>query len=188
MWADWDQDAAGMRWDLAWMGLGSDQDGFRMGLGQDQVGIRIRVNGDRDALGWAWMGLGCIGMGLDEDRDATRIRSHVDATVGDEVEDGGRGAHSHFRGEGSRGVAAPSPHSLPQVANAIAQAWETATWPGDSGSHVDATMGDDEDEEEGSPPTLLFESLQDWERELQRLGAVGWRVSAVNERFDMAPR
>ncbi|XP_021238366.1 myotubularin-related protein 11 isoform X2 [Numida meleagris] len=74
-----------------------------------------------------------------------------------------------------------------QVANAIAQARETATWPGDSGSHMDATLGDDEDEEEGSPPTLLFESPQDWERELQRLGAVGWRVSAVNERFDMAP-
>ncbi|XP_031462107.1 myotubularin-related protein 11 isoform X3 [Phasianus colchicus] len=71
-----------------------------------------------------------------------------------------------------------------EVANAIAEARETATWPGDSRSHVDATMGDDE--EEGSPPTLLFESLQDWERELQRLGAVGWRVSAVNERFDMA--
>uniref|UniRef100_A0A669QK99 Myotubularin related protein 11 n=1 Tax=Phasianus colchicus TaxID=9054 RepID=A0A669QK99_PHACC len=71
-----------------------------------------------------------------------------------------------------------------RVANAIAEARETATWPGDSRSHVDATMGDDE--EEGSPPTLLFESLQDWERELQRLGAVGWRVSAVNERFDMA--
>ncbi|XP_052528667.1 myotubularin-related protein 11 isoform X2 [Tympanuchus pallidicinctus] len=74
-----------------------------------------------------------------------------------------------------------------RVANAIARARDTATWPGDSGSHVDATMGDDEDEDEGSPPTLLFESLQDWERELQRLGAVGWRVSAVNERFDMAP-
>ncbi|XP_065585215.1 myotubularin-related protein 11 isoform X2 [Cyrtonyx montezumae] len=74
-----------------------------------------------------------------------------------------------------------------RVANAIARARETATWPGDSGSHVDGTTGDEEDEEEGSPPTLLFESPQDWERELQRLGAVGWRVSAVNERFDMAP-
>ncbi|OXB75053.1 UNVERIFIED_CONTAM: hypothetical protein H355_015414 [Colinus virginianus] len=77
---------------------------------------------------------------------------------------------------------------LPEMANAIARARETATWPGDSGSHVDGTAEDEEDEEEGSPPTLLFESPQDWERELQRLGAVGWRVSAVNERFDMAPR
>lgn len=112
----------------------------------------------------------------------------MDTTMGDEVEDGGRGAQSSFWGEGSGGVAALSPRSLAQVANAIARARDTATWPGDSGSHVDATMGDDEDEDEGSPPTLLFESLQDWERELQRLGAVGWRVSAVNERFDMAPR
>uniref|UniRef100_A0A8C5TJC3 Myotubularin related protein 11 n=1 Tax=Malurus cyaneus samueli TaxID=2593467 RepID=A0A8C5TJC3_9PASS len=41
--------------------------------------------------------------------------------------------------------------------------------------------------EEGSSTVLLFESLRDWEKELQRLGAAGWRVSAVNERFDMAP-
>uniref|UniRef100_A0A8C3QF88 Myotubularin related protein 11 n=1 Tax=Cyanoderma ruficeps TaxID=181631 RepID=A0A8C3QF88_9PASS len=40
---------------------------------------------------------------------------------------------------------------------------------------------------EGLSTMLLFESLRDWEKELQRLGAAGWRVSAVNERFDMAP-
>ncbi|XP_072317147.1 myotubularin-related protein 11 [Eucyclogobius newberryi] len=31
-----------------------------------------------------------------------------------------------------------------------------------------------------------FESVQDWEQELERCGAVGWRVSTVNERFEMA--
>uniref|UniRef100_A0A8C3T355 Myotubularin related protein 11 n=1 Tax=Chelydra serpentina TaxID=8475 RepID=A0A8C3T355_CHESE len=41
-------------------------------------------------------------------------------------------------------------------------------------------------EESSSAPTLLFESPCDWEKELRRLGAAGWRVSPVNERFDMA--
>uniref|UniRef100_A0A8C3N518 Uncharacterized protein n=1 Tax=Geospiza parvula TaxID=87175 RepID=A0A8C3N518_GEOPR len=49
------------------------------------------------------------------------------------------------------------------------------------------TLGYPADGEDGSSTTLLFESLRDWEEELQRLGAAGWRVSAVNERFDMAP-
>ncbi|NXL83362.1 MTMRB protein, partial [Alectura lathami] len=86
-----------------------------------------------------------------------------------------------------------------RVANAIAQAREMATWPGHSGctdgSHVDGKPWDEdkeeeeeEEEEEGSAPTLLFESLHDWEKELKRQGAAGWRVSAINERFDMAPR
>ncbi|NXL52215.1 MTMRB protein, partial [Podilymbus podiceps] len=85
-----------------------------------------------------------------------------------------------------------------RVANAIAQAQEAATWLGDvSEGHDDwfcpakAPLEDEpeeeeEEEEEDSAATLLFESLCDWEKELQRLGAVGWRVSAVNERFDMA--
>ncbi|XP_019411714.1 PREDICTED: myotubularin-related protein 11 isoform X1 [Crocodylus porosus] len=42
------------------------------------------------------------------------------------------------------------------------------------------------EEEEDPAPTLLFESLQDWEQELRRLGPAGWRVSVANERFDMA--
>ncbi|CAN8206892.1 unnamed protein product [Coccothraustes coccothraustes] len=46
---------------------------------------------------------------------------------------------------------------------------------------------EEDEDEDGSSTTLLFESLRDWEEELQRLGAAGWRVSAVNERFDMAP-
>uniref|UniRef100_A0A8B9BU07 Myotubularin phosphatase domain-containing protein n=1 Tax=Anser brachyrhynchus TaxID=132585 RepID=A0A8B9BU07_9AVES len=83
-----------------------------------------------------------------------------------------------------------------RVANAIAQARETATWPGDSGdgdgrSRAEAKAEEEEEEEgedeEGSAPTLLFESLRDWEKELKRQGAAGWRVSAINERFDMAP-
>uniref|UniRef100_A0A3B4A5D9 Myotubularin phosphatase domain-containing protein n=1 Tax=Periophthalmus magnuspinnatus TaxID=409849 RepID=A0A3B4A5D9_9GOBI len=36
------------------------------------------------------------------------------------------------------------------------------------------------------PHMNWFESAQDWEHELERCGAVGWRVSAVNERFEMA--
>lgn len=90
----------------------------------------------------------------------------------------------------------PGAGSSLQVANAIAQAREAAAWLGDAGEGHDgwccpaeAPLEDeDEDEEEGSAATLLFESLRDWEKELKRLGAVGWRVSAVNERFDMAPR
>ncbi|NXV22422.1 MTMRB protein, partial [Cepphus grylle] len=86
-----------------------------------------------------------------------------------------------------------------RVANAIAQAREAATWLGDTveghdGGPAEAQTEDEEEEdeeeeeeEEGSAATLLFESLRDWEKELQRLGAAGWRVSAVNERFDMAP-
>ncbi|KAM6037953.1 myotubularin-related protein 11 isoform 2-T2 [Theristicus caerulescens] len=82
-----------------------------------------------------------------------------------------------------------------RVANAIAQAREAAAWLGDAGEGHDgwscpaeASLEDEEEEEEeGSASTLLFESLHDWEKELKRLGATGWRVSAVNERFDMAP-
>ncbi|NXN82852.1 MTMRB protein, partial [Bombycilla garrulus] len=84
-----------------------------------------------------------------------------------------------------------------RVANAIAQAREAAVWMGDAAEEHDGWScpgeahpeeeDEDEDEEEGSSTMLLFESLQDWEKELQRLGAAGWRVSAVNERFDMAP-
>ncbi|XP_030821302.1 myotubularin-related protein 11 [Camarhynchus parvulus] len=85
-----------------------------------------------------------------------------------------------------------------RVANAIAQAREAAArlgdaadgWagPGEAIPEEDEDEDDeDEDGEDGSSTTLLFESLRDWEEELQRLGAAGWRVSAVNERFDMAP-
>ncbi|XP_066062987.1 myotubularin-related protein 11 isoform X2 [Chamaea fasciata] len=83
-----------------------------------------------------------------------------------------------------------------RVANAIAQAREAAAWLGDAAEGHDAWScpgetppeeEEEEDEEEGSSTMLLFESLRDWEKELQRLGAAGWRVSAVNERFDMAP-
>ncbi|XP_075301278.1 myotubularin-related protein 11 [Opisthocomus hoazin] len=94
-----------------------------------------------------------------------------------------------------------------RVANAIAQAREAAAWLGDAGEGDDGGScpaeepledeeGEEEEEEEeeeeveeeeGLAATLLFESLRDWEKELKRLGAAGWRVSAVNERFDMAP-
>ncbi|NWY64533.1 MTMRB protein, partial [Erithacus rubecula] len=80
-----------------------------------------------------------------------------------------------------------------RVANAIAQAREAAAWLGDAAEGHDGCSSpgevppEEEEEEEGSSTTLLFESLRDWEKELQRLGAAGWRVSAVNERFDMAP-
>ncbi|NXA12294.1 MTMRB protein, partial [Sapayoa aenigma] len=84
-----------------------------------------------------------------------------------------------------------------RVANAIVQAREAAAWPGDAteghngwSCPTEAFPEEDEeenDDEEGVDAMLLFESLRDWEKDLERLGAVGWRVSAVNERFDMAP-
>ncbi|XP_077048295.1 myotubularin-related protein 11 isoform X1 [Agelaius phoeniceus] len=80
-----------------------------------------------------------------------------------------------------------------RVANAIAQAREAAARLGDaadgwaSSGEAIPEEEEEEDEDEGSSTTLLFESLRDWEEELRRLGAAGWRVSAVNERFDMAP-
>ncbi|XP_017584351.1 PREDICTED: myotubularin-related protein 11 [Corvus brachyrhynchos] len=85
-----------------------------------------------------------------------------------------------------------------RLANAIARAREAAVWLGDAaeghdgwscpgGAPPEEVEEEEEDEEEGSSATLFFESPQDWEKELQRLGAAGWRVSAVNERFDMAP-
>ncbi|XP_066577691.1 myotubularin-related protein 11 [Amia ocellicauda] len=36
------------------------------------------------------------------------------------------------------------------------------------------------------PHVNWFEGAADWERELERTGARGWRVSAVNDRFEMA--
>ncbi|NXM59808.1 MTRAB protein, partial [Illadopsis cleaveri] len=82
-----------------------------------------------------------------------------------------------------------------RVANAITQARKAAAWLGDAAEGHDdwSSSGkappeeEEEDEVEGLSTMLLFESLRDWEKELQRLGAAGWRVSAVNERFDMAP-
>ncbi|XP_074836654.1 myotubularin-related protein 11 [Carettochelys insculpta] len=77
-----------------------------------------------------------------------------------------------------------------QVTQAIVQAQEggggsVAMWYGS------ATLRNRENtwlskEESALPPMLLFEETSDWEKELRRLGAVGWRVSPANERFDMA--
>ncbi|XP_060249052.1 myotubularin-related protein 11 isoform X2 [Meriones unguiculatus] len=36
------------------------------------------------------------------------------------------------------------------------------------------------------PPIPLLETLEDWETERKKQGAKGWRVSTVNERFDVA--
>ncbi|XP_078064669.1 myotubularin-related protein 10-like, partial [Mustelus asterias] len=36
-------------------------------------------------------------------------------------------------------------------------------------------------------PTQMFETHLDWEIELSRTGAVGWRVSLANERFEVSP-
>ncbi|XP_008841951.1 myotubularin-related protein 11 isoform X3 [Nannospalax galili] len=38
----------------------------------------------------------------------------------------------------------------------------------------------------GKPPIPLLETLEDWETERKKQGARGWRVSTVNERFDVA--
>ncbi|XP_006007685.1 myotubularin-related protein 11 [Latimeria chalumnae] len=35
-------------------------------------------------------------------------------------------------------------------------------------------------------PTCFFEQSSDWEQELERTGTSGWRVSPINERFDMS--
>ncbi|XP_061112044.1 myotubularin-related protein 11-like [Conger conger] len=37
------------------------------------------------------------------------------------------------------------------------------------------------------PDMNWFEGVADWEAELERTGATGWRVSSVNDRFEMAP-
>ncbi|TRY60001.1 hypothetical protein DNTS_020259 [Danionella cerebrum] len=36
------------------------------------------------------------------------------------------------------------------------------------------------------PGMNWFESSQEWEQELERTGAIGWRVSSVNDRFEMS--
>ncbi|XP_078238290.1 myotubularin-related protein 11 isoform X2 [Pogona vitticeps] len=74
-----------------------------------------------------------------------------------------------------------------QVTMAIAQAQESSSWDGsyESVAWKNLENGQPSQEEE-DPPTLLFESLCDWEKELKRLGAEGWRVSPANERFDMS--
>ncbi|XP_034612347.1 myotubularin-related protein 11 isoform X3 [Trachemys scripta elegans] len=77
-----------------------------------------------------------------------------------------------------------------QVTLAIVQAQESSstsagTWY-DSGAIRNLENAWLSTEESLSPPTLLFERPCDWEKELRRLGAAGWRVSPVNERFDMA--
>ncbi|XP_067831931.1 myotubularin-related protein 10-B-like [Heptranchias perlo] len=41
-------------------------------------------------------------------------------------------------------------------------------------------------QEEDVYPTRMFESLSDWESEIVRTGALGWRVSLVNERFEVS--
>lgn len=38
------------------------------------------------------------------------------------------------------------------------------------------------------PDMNWFESSSDWEQELERVGATGWKVSSVNERFEMSTR
>lgn len=38
------------------------------------------------------------------------------------------------------------------------------------------------------PSMNWYESAADWEQELERTGATGWRVSAVNDRFEMSTR
>uniref|UniRef100_A0A8D0G1U8 Myotubularin related protein 11 n=1 Tax=Sphenodon punctatus TaxID=8508 RepID=A0A8D0G1U8_SPHPU len=67
-----------------------------------------------------------------------------------------------------------------RVTMAIAQARES----GAACLSENGQAGREEEEEE--IPTLLFESLCDWEMELKRLRASSWRVSPVNERFDMS--
>ncbi|XP_075763100.1 myotubularin-related protein 11 isoform X2 [Pelodiscus sinensis] len=69
-----------------------------------------------------------------------------------------------------------------QVTQAIAQAQACAgTWGASAAVRNMENAGLRAEE-----PTLLFEGPRDWEKELRRLGAAGWRVSPVNERFDMA--
>ncbi|XP_053225358.1 myotubularin-related protein 11 [Podarcis raffonei] len=85
-----------------------------------------------------------------------------------------------------------------RVSMAIAQAHESSTR---DGSYEDAALKnlgncrpnqeeevleEEEEKKEDGSPTLLFQTLRDWEKELQRIGATGWRVSPVNERFDMS--
>uniref|UniRef100_A0A8C8RL28 Myotubularin related protein 11 n=1 Tax=Pelusios castaneus TaxID=367368 RepID=A0A8C8RL28_9SAUR len=80
-----------------------------------------------------------------------------------------------------------------QVTMAIAQAQQSSggrpgTWPYSTAIRnlENVWLRTEEASLLSSFPTLLFEGLCDWEKELRRLGAAGWRVSSVNERFDMA--
>lgn len=38
------------------------------------------------------------------------------------------------------------------------------------------------------PTMCWFDVASDWETELERTGATGWRVSSINHRFEMAAR
>lgn len=77
-----------------------------------------------------------------------------------------------------------------RVTMAIAQAQESSNRDGCYESaalkNLENSQWNKEEEKEEEFPTLLFETLCDWEKELRRMGADGWRVSPVNERFDMA--
>ncbi|XP_044305175.1 myotubularin-related protein 11 isoform X1 [Varanus komodoensis] len=77
-----------------------------------------------------------------------------------------------------------------RVTMAIAQAQEGSSWDRCYENAVlknleNSQLNRQKGEPEGEFPVLLFETFGDWEKELMRLGATGWRVSPVNERFDM---
>ncbi|KAJ6652449.1 hypothetical protein lerEdw1_011567 [Lerista edwardsae] len=77
-----------------------------------------------------------------------------------------------------------------RVTMAIAQAQESSGYEDAAWRSPENGQRSREEEQGGEeePPTLLFETLCDWEAELRRLAGAGWRVSPVNERFDMATR
>ncbi|XP_054854919.1 myotubularin-related protein 11 isoform X2 [Eublepharis macularius] len=73
-----------------------------------------------------------------------------------------------------------------RVTTAIARAQEGSRDSGYGGAALRGLGNSQLTGEEEEFPTLLFETLRDWEKELRRLGTATWRVSPVNERFDMS--
>ncbi|XP_048213040.1 myotubularin-related protein 11 isoform X2 [Perognathus longimembris pacificus] len=68
------------------------------------------------------------------------------------------------------------------IVQARAQSSETQQYGGIALSKAVLEQGSDF----RKPPIPLLETLEDWEMELKKQGARGWRVSTVNERFDVA--
>ncbi|XP_035286544.1 myotubularin-related protein 11-like [Anguilla anguilla] len=83
------------------------------------------------------------------------------------------------------------PAQVMQMTYTLARAYQPLS-PRTVCSFQNATLGNTEMKQllsnrRRDPDMNWFEGVADWEAELERTGAVGWRVSSVNDRFEMAP-